>query len=73
MQRIPVEITCALQEIARRNHTTVESVRNEIEAAIQIGISDRTPEVQERWKKIPCEHDIPTPEELILCLSRQLS
>jgi hypothetical protein len=63
--------THIFEEIAARNHTTVEEVRREIEAAIRAGFNNPDPKVQAQWAKIPRKGDIPTPEELITYVVRQ--
>lgn len=55
----------AIQEIAMRERITVEEVRKEMKKAMLIGLCSQDPSVQEKWKRIPCKGEVPTPEELI--------
>lgn len=62
----------AIRIIARNNGTTVEKVKTHIKLAILSGLSNPDPVVQARWKKIPCEGELPTPEELIAFLAKNV-
>lgn len=55
----------ALRTIAMQRCMTVEQVRTQIKIAMLSGLTNPDPEIQARWKKIPCKGDLPTPEELI--------
>lgn len=59
----------ALRQIAEREGTTVDAVREEIRAAIAAGQRDPSPTAQAFWRTIPCEGREPTPEEVILHLA----
>ncbi|MDD4564718.1 MAG: sporulation initiation factor Spo0A C-terminal domain-containing protein [Eubacteriales bacterium] len=59
------------ERIAVEHNTTVEEVRQEIEAAIRAGFNNPDPKVQAQWAKIPRKGDIPTPDELITYVVRQ--
>lgn len=63
--------THIFEEIAARNHTTVEEVRREMELAIRVGFNNPDPKVQAQWAKIPRKGDIPTPDELITYVVRK--
>lgn len=63
--------THIFERIAAEHNTTVEEVRQEIEAAILAGFNNPDPKVQEQWAKIPRRGDIPTPDELITYVVRQ--
>ena len=65
------EYTHIFEEIAARNHTTVEEIRREIEVAIQVGFNNSDPKVQAQWAKIPRKGNIPTPDELITYVVRK--
>ena len=54
-----------LKKTAKEFGVPVSEVRSEIDKAIEIGMSDPDPSVQEKWKSIPCKGDKPTAEELI--------
>lgn len=48
---------------ARERNITVEEMRAIISARIKKGWNDPDPEKQAQWRKIPCEGEIPTPDE----------
>ena len=60
------QATRAIEEIARREHKTVAQVRADMVEAMMSGWNNPDPQVQEMWKQIPCEGEMPTPEELIV-------
>jgi len=62
----------ALEEIARRNGVTAETVRREIKLAMLAGMCSQDPKVQEKWKSIPCEGEVPTPEEMISYIAGEI-
>ena len=53
----------ALRQIAEREGTTVDAVREEIRAAIAMGRNDPSPAARAFWQSFPCEGSEPTPEE----------
>lgn len=59
----------ALRQIAEREGTTVDAVREEIRAAIAMGRNDPSPAARSFWQSFPCEGSEPTPEEVILRLA----
>ena len=59
----------ALRQIAEREGTSVDAVREEIRAAIVMGRNDPNPAARAFWQSLPCEGDEPTPEEVILRLA----
>ena len=59
----------ALRQIAEREGTTVDAVREEIRTAIAMGRNDPSPAAQAFWQSFPCEGREPTPEEVILRLA----
>ena len=59
----------ALRQIAEREGTSVDAVREEIRAAIAMGRNDPSPAARAFWQSLPCEGDEPTPEEVILHLA----
>jgi cell division protein YceG involved in septum cleavage len=59
----------ALRQISLREGKTVNEVKNEIKKAMLIGLCSQDTKVQEYWRRIPCEGDIPTPEEVIVFLA----
>lgn len=60
------------QQIALKEGVAVGNVIQEIEKAIDIGISNPDPEVQKIWASIPSRNIKPTPEELVMYLSRNV-
>lgn len=59
----------ALRQIAEREGTSVDAVREDIRAAIAAGRSDPSPAARAFWQSFPCEGSEPTPEEVILRLA----
>ena len=59
----------ALRQIAEREGTTVDAVREEIRTAIAMGRNDPSPAARAFWQSFPCEGSEPTPEEVILRLA----
>ena len=64
-----VDAERALQATALREGKTVEYVRSQIKIAMLAGLSNQDPEIQAKWKMIPCKGEVPTPEELITYLA----
>lgn len=62
----------AFKKLAEIEGVTVEYVRNEIMIAMQAAMNDPDPDIQAWWKQIPCEGEIPTPEEFIIHASGQI-
>ena len=61
----------ALRQIAEREGTSVDAVREDIRAAIAAGRSDPSPAARAFWQSFPCEGSEPTPEEVILHLAEE--
>lgn len=40
--------------------------------AMLAGLCNQNPDIQARWKKIPCIGDVPTPEEVITYLATHI-
>jgi hypothetical protein len=59
----------AIRKIAERNGVSTEYVRKQIQVAMLNGLCSTDPKVKAFWVAVPCEKDIPTPEELILYIS----
>lgn len=51
------------ERLARKRNITVEEMRERIADRIERGCNDPDPGKREQWRKIPCEGEIPTPEE----------
>lgn len=62
----------AIEGVARKEGLTVEEVRASMMEAIEEAFNNPDPEVQARWTMIPREGKIPTPEELIIWVGKQL-
>jgi hypothetical protein len=66
MDKKKIEIASnAIERIAKENHTTVEEVRLQIKVAMINGLVSTDPKVKAYWQSIPCEGEVPTPEEFI--------
>ncbi len=63
----------ALEKTARQNRTCVEEVCGEINKTVQIGMASTDPEVQLKWRKIPCAGDYPSAEELVAFFCEMLT
>lgn len=55
----------AIKLTAEKEGVSVKEIRRQLELAILAGIASLDPSTRDKWKKVPCESDIPTPEELI--------
>jgi hypothetical protein len=55
----------ALEQIAKKNHVSVATVRHEIEIAIAAASKNTDPKIQAFWKSVPHKREYPTPEEVI--------
>lgn len=49
--------------LARERGITVEKMREDISARIEKGWNASDPEERIQWREIPCEGEIPTPDE----------
>lgn len=65
MKKKKIDAERAIELIALREGNTVKNIRDHIKIAILAGMCNSDPEVQARWKKIPCKGEVPTPEEVI--------
>lgn len=59
----------ALRQIAIREGKIVSEVKKEIQKATLVGLCRQDPKVQAYWKRIPCEGEAPTPEEVVAFLA----
>lgn len=64
------KIARVFEQIAAQEGISVEEVRSEIQKAIEIGFTHPDPAVQQYWQSIPYRGDKPTPEEVVLQLSK---
>lgn len=51
------------ERLARERNTPVEEMKQVISDRIEQGLHDPDPEKRKVWEAIPCEGDVPTPEE----------
>ena len=51
------------ERLARERNISVEEINQIISARIEKGLHDPNPEKRKSWEAIPCEGDVPTPEE----------
>lgn len=63
----------AMKQLAIRDGITVQQVRLRIQEAMISGPLSPDPVIKMRWKEIPCEGEVPTPEELILYLAERVA
>ena len=59
----------AIRKIAEREGVTTEYVRKQMQIAMINGLCSTDSKIKAFWNGIPKEKDIPTPEELIICVS----
>jgi len=59
----------AIRKIAERDGVSTEYVRKQMQIAMLNGLCSTDPKIKAFWAAVPCEKDIPTPEELILYIS----
>ncbi len=57
------------QHVAQQYGVSPEEVRTEIATAIQFGVQQQTPAIQQAWQTIGCSQAMPTPEETIAYLT----
>ena len=61
----------AIKKIAMQEGVSAEFVYAEMQKAITEGYNNPDPKVQEYWRKIAPDGEIPTPEKVIEMLSKQ--
>ena len=71
MERKHIDADAALREVARKNHITVEEVRNEIRLAMIAAMCNPDPAIQRVWREIPCAGAALTPEDFITYIAKQ--
>lgn len=59
----------ALIQLSIREGKTVEEIKKEIKKAMLIGLCSQDTKIQAHWNSIPCEGELPTPEELIVYMA----
>ena len=63
----------AIEKVARREHKAVEEVRADMIEAMSEGFNSKDPSARAMWTQIPCEGEMPTPEELIAWVGKRLN
>lgn len=51
------------ERLARERNISVKEMKKIISTRIKQGLNDLDPEKRKSWEAIPCEGDVPTPEE----------
>lgn len=62
----------AIEKVALKEHKTVEEVRTAMIEAMTEGFNSKDPSARALWQTIPCEGEMPTPEELIAWAGKRL-
>lgn len=62
----------AIRKIAIREGVTIEYVRKQMQIAMINGLCSSDPEVKAFWDSIPRGKEVPTPEELIIYVSKMV-
>ena len=60
-----------LSQVAKNNHTTVDEVRKELIAAMELAKNSTDPNAKANWTKMPCKGVEPTLEEFLCYLILQ--
>ena len=63
----------ALEKVAKRNGVSLETVKQEIDLAIDQALETSDPKIKEFWDSIPKAGEKVTPEELVAYLSGQIA
>lgn len=58
-----------IKKIAQQYQVSPDQVREEITAAIHIGMACQEKEVRQRWAEVPKQKDVPSAEEVIAFLT----
>lgn len=66
------KVTKAFEQLAIRDGISVAEVREEIQKAIDIGMASPDPDVQKQWSKMSYRGEKPTPEEVVMYLTKQV-
>lgn len=59
-----------LEAIAKKNGTSIEAVKREIDFAIAAARENSDPKVQAFWNSVPHKGEVPTPEEFIAYIAK---
>jgi hypothetical protein len=60
----------AIRRIAEREGVSTEYVRRQMQLAMINGLCSTDPKIKAFWDAVPCETEVPTPEELIIHISK---
>ena len=63
----------AIEKVALKEHKAVEEVRTAMIEAMTEGFNSKDPSARAMWTQIPCEGEMPTPEELIAWVGKRLN
>ena len=63
----------AIEKVALKEHKAVEEVRTAMIEAMTEGFNSKDPSARAMWAQIPCEGEMPTPEELIAWVGKGLN
>lgn len=61
-----------IERLARKRGVTVEVMKEQISMRIREGLGDPDSIKREQWEKIPCIEEIPTPEEYLDYVLKQV-
>ncbi len=62
----------AIKKLAMRDGVSVEYVRTQIKISMINGLCSDDPKIKAYWQSIPCEGDVPTPEEFIAFSAKEV-
>ena len=58
--------------IAAQEGVSVAEVREQIRLAIEQAMNDPDPEVKKRWESIKFRNEVPTPEEFVVYMAKEV-
>ena len=62
----------SFEAIAAVEGVSVAEVREQIKLAIDQAVNDPDPEVRKRWDSIKSKNKVPTPEEFVIYMAREV-
>ena len=66
-------ISSVLRQVACENDISVDAVYHEIENIIEHCMGSEDPTIRKRWEVMPCRGNVPTVEELMEYLLREIT
>ena len=66
-------ISSVLRQVACENDISVDAVYHEIENIIEHCMGSEDPTIRKRWEVMPCRENVPTVEELMEYLLREIT